>query len=245
MGTLQCATGKSARATVEGEYHSASAIDAVVPNLVPKAVGWGEYFDGEATVYFFLGDFHDLDFSASPDPSRFTSQIAKLHRTGVSPTGMFGFPVLTVIGKMERTVTWEKNWAKSFIHQLRDAIKYDNETNGSWPELAAACSQLIEVVIPRLLGALQSDGRGIKPSLIHGDLWEWNIGIDKQTGKPSSSTLEVLTPTMRWNSEHGDALGPNISTCRLSCNTTKAILKLRNPKMNGTTEIDYTASIRI
>ena len=245
MGTLQYATGKSARAMDEGEYHSASAIDAVVPNLVPKAVGWGEYFDGEVTVYFFLGDFHEMDFSASPDPSRFTSQIAKLHRTGVSPTGMFGFPVSTVIGKMERTVTWEKSWAKSFTHQLRDAIKYDNETNGSWPELDAACSQLIEVVISRLLGALQSDGRDIKPSLIHGDLWERNIGIDKQKGIPSSSTLEVLTPTMRWNSEHRDVLGHPISTCPLSCNTTKAILGLRNQWKNGTIEIDSTASIRI
>lgn len=178
---MQCATGKGARALVEGEYHSASAIDAVVPNLVPKAVGWGDYFDGDKTVYFFLGDFHDMDFSKAPEPLPFTSQIAEMHRKGVSPTGMFGFPVPTVIGIMERTVTWEKSWAKSFTHQLKDVIRYDNETNGPWPELDTACNQLIDVVIPRLLGALQSDGRDIKPCLIHGDLWERNIGYDMET----------------------------------------------------------------
>ena len=41
-----------------------------------------------------------------------------------------------------------------------------------WPELEAAADQVINAVIPRLLGALQADGRELKPSLIHGDCWE-------------------------------------------------------------------------
>ncbi len=181
-GKMQCATDQGARALVEGEFHSATAINAVVPRLVPKAAGWGQYYNGKSLVYFFLGDFHDMDLSAAPEPVHFTSQIAELHRGGTSPNGMFGFPVPTVCGKMERTVTWEKSWAKSFTHQLKDVIKYDNETNGPWPEYDAACKQLIDVVIPRILGALQSDGREIIPSLIHGDLWEQNVGIDMETG---------------------------------------------------------------
>ena len=177
--TAQCATGQSARALVEGEYHSASAIGAVVPGLVPKPAGWGEYKDGVSRVYFFLGDFRDMDLTFGPEPAHFTSQIAELHRKGVAPNGMFGFPVATVCGVMERTVNWEKSWAKSFTHQLKDVMKYDNETNSPWPEFDAACTQLIDVVIPRLLGALQSDGRSITPSLIHGDFWERNVGIDQ------------------------------------------------------------------
>ena len=149
--------------------------------LVPKAAGWGEYHDGESEVYFYLGDFHDLGFSVAPDPVQFTAQIAELHKRGMSPNGMFGFPVPTVCGRMERTVIWEKSWAHSFTHQLKDVIKYDNETNGPWAEYDAACKQLTEVVIPRLLGALQSEGRNITPALIHGDLWEHNVGIDKKT----------------------------------------------------------------
>ena len=95
---------------------------------------------------------------------------------------MFGFHVPTVIGKLERTVTWEKNWAASFTHLLKDVVEYDRKTNGTWSELDAALKQLIGVVIPRLLGALQSDGRDIKPSLIHGDLWENNVGTDIEIG---------------------------------------------------------------
>lgn len=124
-----------------------------------------------------------MDLSMAPEPVRFTSRIAELHRRGASPNGMFGFPVPTVCGRMERTVVWEKSWAKSFTHQLRDVIQYDNETNGPCPEYDAACKQLIDVVIPRLLGALQSDGCEITPTLIHGDLWKRNVGVERETGE--------------------------------------------------------------
>jgi protein-ribulosamine 3-kinase len=167
----------------EGEYHSASAISATVPGFVPNAVGWGEYHNGESQVHFYLGDYHDMDLKAAPEPVSFTAQVAELHSNGKSPTGMFGFPVSTVCGIFERTVTWEKSWADCFANQLRDVIRYDTETNGPWPEYDAACKQLLEGVIPRLLGALQSDGRQIEPALIHGDLWEQNIGIDMETGE--------------------------------------------------------------
>lgn len=160
-----------------------TAIDGVVSGLVPKAAGWGEYFDEGSQVYFYLGDFHDMDFSVPPEPTNIMSKIAELHQRGVSPNGMFGFPVTTVCGIMERTVTWEKSWAASFTNLPKDVIRFDNATNGAWLEYDAACKQLIDVVIPRLLGALQSDGRNIVPTLIHGDLWERNVGIDMETGQ--------------------------------------------------------------
>ena len=123
-----------------------------------------------------------MKFTIPPNPEEFISKIVKIHKNGSSPTGMFGFHVPTVCGIMERTVKWESSWAQSFTHQLKDVIKYDNNTNGTWPEYDAACKQLIDAVIPRLLGALQSNGRDITPTLIHGDLWERNVGIDMETG---------------------------------------------------------------
>ena len=176
-------TGRGARPLAEGEYHSAIAINAVVPGLVPKAAGWGEYYNGDSHVHFFLGDFHDMNFSTCPEPVKFMAKIAELHIKGTSPTGSFGFPVPTVLGIFERTTTWERSWAKSFTHQLKDVIRYDNEINGSWLQYDAGCEHLINVVIPRLLGVLQSEGRSITPTLIHGDLWERNIGLDTETGE--------------------------------------------------------------
>jgi len=186
-----------------------------------------------------------MDFSAAPEPGLFTSQIAELHRRGTSPNGMFGFPVSTVCGKMERTVVWEKSWAKSFTHQLKDVIRFDNETNGPWPEYDAACKQLIDVAIPRLLGALQSDGREITPALIHGDLWERNIGIDWKRARLLSSILGPHTPITKWNSEHGDAPGRFTSIHRSTCDSINAITNPQSLWKNGTTVTGFTASIRI
>lgn len=179
---LKCATGQGARALAEGEFHSANNINSVVPGFVPKAIGWGQYDNEGATTYFFLGVFHDMDFSTPPEPEEIMSIVSELHSRGTSPNGMFGYPVPVVCGRMERTVTWTKSWAESFTLQLKDVIKYDNDTNGPWPEYDVVCKQLIDAVIPRLLGALQSEGRDIKPTLIHGDLWERNIGMDMETG---------------------------------------------------------------
>ncbi|KFA66676.1 hypothetical protein S40285_09199 [Stachybotrys chlorohalonatus IBT 40285] len=179
---LKCATGPTSRAMTEGEWHSADAIDSTVPGLVPKPAGWGEYYSEGEKYYFYLADFHDMDLSAAPEPAEFAALIAKLHTKGTSPNGMFGYAVPTVIGKMERTVTWEANWAASFTHLLEDAIRYDNQTNGLWPAYDAACEQLIKAVIPRLLGVLQSEGRSITPALVHGDLWENNVGVDMDSG---------------------------------------------------------------
>ncbi|KAI7783399.1 hypothetical protein LA080_011960 [Diaporthe eres] len=42
---LKCATGQSARALAEGEHHSATNVNKVVPGFGPKAIGWGEFED--------------------------------------------------------------------------------------------------------------------------------------------------------------------------------------------------------
>ncbi|KAI6080720.1 Fructosamine kinase-domain-containing protein [Hypoxylon rubiginosum] len=176
------AIDQGAEALTAGEYYSAVVINEALSGFVPRPVGKGKFDAGNALVYFFLGEFHDMDPSIAPEPASFMSKIATIHRT-TSANSMFGFHVPTACGKMERTVTWEESWAKSFTHQLKDVIKYDNQTNRRWPEYDAACKQLIDVVIPRLLGALQSDGRKITPSLIHGDLWENNVRTYTETGE--------------------------------------------------------------
>ncbi|KAF2661794.1 hypothetical protein K491DRAFT_744943 [Lophiostoma macrostomum CBS 122681] len=180
---LKCARGHSARAITQGEFHSATKINTVVPRFGPTPRGWGQYIDGCDEVYFYLSDFHNMDLVSPPDPIPFITKLVQLHQRGTSPTGMFGYPIPTVIGKLQRTVTWEKSWAQSFTHLLSDAIQYDDEVNQPWPEFDIACSEIISVVIPRLLGALQHGKRNITPTLIHGDLWERNVGTDRESGR--------------------------------------------------------------
>ena len=150
---------------------------------MPEPIGWGSYIADEEKHFFYVGKYHDLDLSAAPDPTAFATRVAEFHSKGKSPNGQFGFPVPTTIGIMERTVTWDSSWAKSFTLQLEDVAGYDEQANGPWRELEAALNQLIDNVIPRLLGALQSEGREIVPALVHGDLWEQNVGTDMETGE--------------------------------------------------------------
>lgn len=39
-------------------------------------------------------------------------------------------------------------------------------------------------LIPRLIGAVEANGRSVKPYLIHGDLWDGNVGTDSDTSDP-------------------------------------------------------------
>lgn len=56
-------------------------------------------------------------------------------------------------------------------------LKIREERAGPNVELDRLLSPLFDRVIPRLLRLLESDGRRILPSLVHGDLWYGNAGI--------------------------------------------------------------------
>lgn len=68
--------------------------------------------------------------------------------------------------------------------QLENMIRMDLEKHGEWPEFSRICGLILDIVIPRLLGPLQSNGRIIKPCLIHGHLWDENTATDMDTGDP-------------------------------------------------------------
>ncbi|KAF2810622.1 uncharacterized protein BDZ99DRAFT_519318 [Mytilinidion resinicola] len=53
------------------------------------------------------------------------------------------------------------------------------------PDPIQLCTKLVQLhqAIPKILGPLEADGRIVKPCLIHGDLWDGNIGTDFETGE--------------------------------------------------------------
>ena len=161
---------------MEGEFNAMMEIYKTLPSLVPKPITWGMFRLPTVDTYFLLCDFIDMD-NRLPDPARLCSRITELHRKSVSPTGKFGFHIPTCHGKFKQFLEWDGNWASFFGKMLADALRLDNETNEHWPELDSVAERTLLRVIPRLLGALQTEGREIKPCLIHGDLWEGNIGI--------------------------------------------------------------------
>ena len=71
-----------------------------------------------------------MDPTSALDPAELITRILPLHQNEAPPDGMFGFPVPIVFGKFQRTVIWEKSWARCFTKLLEDVIKYDNEASG-------------------------------------------------------------------------------------------------------------------
>jgi fructosamine-3-kinase len=157
-----------------------SELYKTMPTLVPAPRGSGQCLDTEG-AYYFLCDYIEIDHRP-PNPVKLGQKIAELHRQSVSPTGMFGFHVTPYDGKLPLVAEWDPSWVSFYGKLLAGVYKLDAEVNGPWKELDDTMEITLQKVIPRLLGPLEEDGRTVKPCLIHGDLWEENIGTDPRTG---------------------------------------------------------------
>ena len=167
-----------------GEFEALKEMHAVLPIFVTKPYAWGKLDKEEPETYFLLAEFRDVG-EQPPEPIRFTARLAELHRNSVSPTGKFGFHTTTCHSTVPQvTDIWEEYWWKLYQKQLGRMVELDVEKNGSWPEFKILTDLTLEKVIPRLLEPLQSEGRTIKPCLVHGDLWDENAAIDMNTGEP-------------------------------------------------------------
>jgi len=108
--------------------------------------------------------------------------LARLHQQSQSPNGKYGFHVTTYAGNLPQEVGWESSWETFFAKSLWHALELEIKAKGPDRELDALLPVLFERVIPRLLRPLETNGRSIKPSLVHGDLWYGNSGRDSNTG---------------------------------------------------------------
>jgi len=168
----------------EGEFESLKEMHGASPVFVTKPYAWGRFDEPEPETYFLLAEFRDVG-EQPPDPIRFTARLAELHRNSISPTGKFGFHATTCHSTVPQvTNCWEDSWSKLYQKQFGLMVKLDLEKNGYWPEFKVLCDLTLEKVIPRLLEPLQSEGRSIKPCLVHGDLWDENAATDMNTGEP-------------------------------------------------------------
>ena len=176
--------GQTGKKMIQGEFESLKAIHATSPAFVPKVYAWDRFEKDEPETYFLLAEFRNVG-KQPPDPVLFTARLAELHRNSVSPTWKFGFHTTTCHAKIPQiTECWEQSWSKLYQRQLAHMVKRDLDANGPWPEFEIVCNLTLEKVVPRLLEPLQSDGRSIKPCLIHGDLWDENTATDPKTGEP-------------------------------------------------------------
>jgi protein-ribulosamine 3-kinase len=164
------------RQMMHGEYESMKTIHSISPDFAPKPIAWGTY-ETLPDTHFFLCDYRDM-IDDMPDPHKFTSRLSALHQNSISPNGKFGFHVTTYSGNLPQMNEWEESWETFFAKSLRKALDLEREAKGDDPEFHELVPIIFDKVIPRLLRPLETEGRSIKPSLVHGDLWYANSGID-------------------------------------------------------------------
>jgi protein-ribulosamine 3-kinase len=188
---------------LNGEWESSQIFHKLDAALIPKPYACERYKTDQdgLSKHFLLCEFVNIiTYNKIPLPLadkhheallEFCRNLAFAHKQSQSPNGMFGFHVPTCDGGTVQVVKWHDNWS-NFYHDLIDGLhKKDLDANKdwNWPEMKIACQQIPQQVIPILLGPLQKEGLTLKPSILHGDLWEGNIGYEEDTGSKKSKAI--------------------------------------------------------
>ncbi|KAK6821318.1 hypothetical protein PG987_015718 [Apiospora arundinis] len=176
------AYGDQGRKVLLGEHLCMNKIYDTMPDLVPKTIAWGSYLD-IPNVHFFLADFRPMR-EGLPDLDSFPAKIAKLHRVATSPNGKFGFDVTTFHGNTPIEHGWSNTWEEYFTRTTKVLFELEQEAQGYNEEIRELMVPFFSKVVPRLLRPLETGGRSIQPSLIHGDLWHGNASTDSETCLP-------------------------------------------------------------
>jgi protein-ribulosamine 3-kinase len=179
---IKVTSGDIGKRMLRGEFESSLAIHKVLPDFVPKPIAWGSYQTVPDT-YFFLCEFREMT-EEIPSPQKFAASLAALHQNSKSPEAKFGFHIDNCMGNLSLKNGWEESWEKFFTKNMRHTLDLELAAQGPEPEFETLVPILFDRVIPRLLRPLESEGRSVKPSLVHGDLWYANTGIDNDTGEP-------------------------------------------------------------
>lgn len=166
---------------MKGEYESMREICKVSPSFAPRPICWGSCT--ASARHFLMLEFHELE-SDPPSTADFARELAKLHKEGNSPNNMFGFHITTYNGNLPQDNAWTKSWEGFFSNGIRQMLTLEEEARGRSEELQELSKTLLGKVIPRLLRPLETQGRTVKPSLLHGDLWIGNVATKKETGQP-------------------------------------------------------------
>lgn len=172
---MKVSHGHHGREALRGEFEGTSAIHAITPNFCPKPIAWGT-FRNDPNSHFYVCKFYNFT-EGVPKPISFCKKLATLHSSKTSPEGKFGFHCTTYNGDLPQDNTWSDSWEVFFSRGLRHVLKVREERAGRDGELERVLPVLFDKVIPRLLRPLETNGRKIEPSLVHGDLWCGNAGI--------------------------------------------------------------------
>lgn len=148
----------------------------VIPEFTPRPSCLGTY-ESDSNIHFFLTEFIDMIEDIIPGPEEYMAPVVALHfRTkDKSPTGQFGFHANTAYGNLLQNNTWESSWEVFWTRVMKEAFEMEEHARGPHDEkLNSLKAAWFNDVLPRYLRPLESNGRSVKPCLVHADLWPGN-----------------------------------------------------------------------
>ncbi|KAM0797865.1 hypothetical protein BDR22DRAFT_891911 [Usnea florida] len=134
-------------AMVTMEIFPQSTLYAAVPDFTSKPYEWGTYA-ADPNIHFFLCEVVNMDEVTLPDPQRFARGLAKVHRTAVSPSGKYGFPVATLQGLVPQFAAWTDTWEEFFRRSFRRLVENEEKVQGQDAEMRKLEETIFGKVIP-------------------------------------------------------------------------------------------------
>ncbi|KAI0527862.1 Fructosamine kinase-domain-containing protein [Xylaria bambusicola] len=189
---MKVSQGHDGLESLKGEYESTSAIYSITPDFCPRPIAWGT-FKTDNDSHFYICKFYEFT-DGLPNPKMFCANLARLHSSHSSPTGRFGFHVVTYNGDLPQDNTWSDSWEAFFESGFRHVLNVREARAGPSAELDELLQPFFGNVIPRLLRPLETGGNTIQPSLVHGDLWCGNAAI---TDEDTEEGI-VFDPSSFW-----------------------------------------------
>lgn len=160
---------------MKGSYEAEFAFHSIIPEYVPKPLGWGSY-SANRDIHFYLCEFVEM-LDEVPSAEQWAVATAALHlrSMGKSPTGQFGFSVVTHLANIPIDNSWFTTWEECWAKQMNSLLDEEERRHGPDDQFTALKAAFFTEVIPRYLRPLETNGRSFKPCLIHSDLWPGNI----------------------------------------------------------------------
>lgn len=158
------------------------ALHRVAPrDFVPWPYAWGKLASGPET-YFYLSEFIEMDKKRKPDPDQLCEKLYQMHKESQSQSRAFGFDINTWRAKLPQNLKRNRSWEKFYVQLLEGVKEQHRKKNGTSKKLETLVDHLITNVVEQVLGPLHTDVHNIKPTLIHGYLWDQNVGVERLTG---------------------------------------------------------------
>ncbi|KAM0335762.1 hypothetical protein ACHAQA_000812 [Verticillium albo-atrum] len=180
---------------IQAHWTSETSLYRFIPDFMPKPVGTGSY-EGQLDVYFFVMEFVDMVDEDMPSAEAYMAAPIMLYQksVGKSPGGKFGFPVKTRFGDMEQDNDWESSWELWWTNHMKMVFEREERICGPHTaEVAQLKKDFMEMVLPRYLRPMESEGRELKPCLVHTDLRPGNVKY-----KPDGKSVVVHGANAVW-----------------------------------------------